>query len=331
MVHFYLIRDGILREDRELRFSGSPRLVMDADADIKTSFSGAFEPREDVNFLQDRIFCRVNGEDCGEFLVTACRSIYDGSSELWQIEACDQGWLPARQRQETRLSVLTGQDYMELIQSLLTGCGIHRIKADECMESLQCDRQWEPGVSTLTIINELLEEIGFEPLWFDPSGYARLSAYQAPSGEAVTKIYRSGDALLEPDCVSSWDIYGAKNVFMAVADSPERDVSWIATAVNDDANSPISTVNLGRIMAPLLVVENVPSQAALQTIVDRLRDESLLSAQELTFHTALQVHSVGEMVALEHPQAEGIFRESGWIMDLGEGTMTHTGRRYCYL
>lgn len=331
MVHFYLIRDGIVREDRELCFSGSPRLVMDADADIKTSLSGLFQPQEDVDFLKDRLFCRVNGEDCGEFLITACRSICDGSSELWQLEACDQGWLPARQRQETRLSALAGQDYMELIQSLLVGCGVSRIKADECLETLPCDRQWEPGESTLTIINELLKELGFESLWFDPSGYARLSAYQAPSGEAVSRIYRSGDALLEPDCVSSWDIYGAKNVFMAVADSPERNVSWTATAVNDDANSPISTVNLGRIMAPLQVIENVPSQEALQTIVDRLRDESLLSAQELTFHTALQVHSVGEMVALEHPQAEGIFRESGWIMELGEGTMTHTGRRYCYL
>lgn len=331
MVQFYLIRDGIVREDRELHFSGSPRMVMDADAPIKTSLSGCFEPQEDVNFLQDRIFCRVNGEDCGEFLVTACRSIYDGTWELWQIEACDQGWLPARQRQETRLCAPAGQDYMELIQSLLRNCGINRIKADECGESLSCDRQWEPGESSLTIINELLEELGFEPLWFDPSGYARLTAYKAPSGDSVTKIYRSGDMLLEADCVSSWDIYEAKNVFMVVADSPERKVSWTATAVNEDVNSPISTVHLGRIMAPLQVVENVPSQEALQLIADRLRDNSLLSAQELTFHSALQVHSVGEMVALEHPQVEGIFRESGWIMDLGQETMTHTGRRYCYL
>lgn len=331
-VRFYLLRDGMLRQDLELAAVGTPKVLMNAAGDIKTSLRGCFRENPEARLLTDHIVCVIDGQSCGEFVVSCCESVLDGDCSLWQLEAYDQALLVSRNRQESRRSALAGSSYMELIQGLLGDCGIYRILADRCDEVLAADREWELGAVTLDIVNQLLEEIGFDSLWFDSDGNARLQKYCPPTGDSVRHIYGPGDCAPEMDCRSSWDVFTAKNVFVVVADSPDRSQTLTASASNDDKNSPVSTVHLGRIMAPVTVVENVASQEALQTCADRLRDESMLSAQTVTFYTLPNIHQVGELVALEHPQLEGIFREIRWELELGEsGRMCHEGRRVLFL
>ncbi len=334
-VHFYIIREGMIREDIELLFEGDPILKMDGEADIMCGFQGDFYPNSEADLLHDRIVCQIDGEACGEFVVSSCKSFYDGDCALWRLEAKDQGLLLCRHRQEGRFSALAGESYLELIHSLLNAAGISRILSDDCTATLLSDRQWELGARSLDMVNELLQEIGFCRLYFDREGYARLKAYTSPQQGAVSHVYGEDGDLLEPDCVSSLDVFSAKNVFAAVADSPERNESWTATAANDDPNSPISTVQLGRIMAKPVVFENVASRAVLQSLAEQLRDESMLSLEEVGFSTAPSIHGKlfepGETVALEHPQLRGIFQEKGWQLHLGEGRMEHQARRLFYL
>ncbi len=334
-VHFYIIRDGMIREDIELLFEGDPILKMDEEADIMCSFQGNFYPNTEADLLHDHISCQLDGEVCGEFVVSSCKTFYDGDCALWQLEAKDQTLLLYRHRQEGRFSALAGESYLELIHSLLNAAGVNRILSDDCTATLLSDRQWELGARSLDMVNELLQEIGFRRLYFDREGYARLKAYTSPQEGAVDYIYGEGGDLLELDCVSSLDIFSAKNVFVAVADSPERNESWTATASNDDPNSPISTVQLGCIMASPVIFENVASKAVLQSLVEQLRDESMLSVEEVGFSTAPSIHTklfeTGETIALEHPQLRGIFQEKGWQLHLGKGTMEHRARRLFYL
>ncbi len=328
---FYLVRDGVRREDLELLAVAAPKIMMNRQASIKTSLSGRFQQLEGAKLLTDHIVCVLDGQNCGEFVVCGCVSHYDGDCVTWQIEAYDQAVLLSRKRLEQRFFAKAGSSYMELIQDFLTECGIFRLLADRCDEVLLCDRQWEMGTTYLDLVNELLEEMGFLPLWFDSDGYARLSAYCPLTVDNVEHIYRRGDCHLASDCSSEWDVFDAKNVFVAVADSPYLDESMVASASNDDPNSPISTVHLGRVMAEVMVLENVASQAALQAYAERVRDESMLSVEEVSFYTDLQIHQVGELLALEHPQLEGIYRETAWLMDFDEELMTHKGRRVSLL
>lgn len=327
MLRFYLMEQGIVREDRELFPLGEPTLSMDNEQAIMWRLRGRFRSHPDADLLRQHIFCRLDGADCGEFVVSACKSHLEGGAESWDIEACDQALLLQRNRQESRFYAAAGTPYMELLQALLSSCGISRILADESREVLAAERQWELGESTLTMVNELLSEIGFDPLWFDSAGRARLTAYEPRP--AVSRIYRSGDLLLAPAVESSWDVHSAQNVFLAVADSPDRKESLTASAVNDDPNSPISTVNLGRIMAPPLILNNAASQEALQTAVERLRDEKLLSVQSIRFETLPQPHEPHELIALEHPQLEALCRQSRWT--LHENRMIHEGKRVMFL
>lgn len=319
MLRCYLCEQGIVREDRELLAVGEPSISFDRSKDIMWKLKGTFLYDETADLLQQQLFCRLDGEDCGEFVVSSCKTRNENGQLLWDIEGCDQAVLVQRTRQESRLHAAAGTSYMELLQTLLKACGISRILCDDCDDVLATDRQWELGESTLSIVNQLLGELGFDALWFDRFGRARLSAYEALP--QVSRVYRSGDLLLAPNWESRWDVHSAQNVFVAVADSPERRESWTASAVNDDPNSPISTVHLGRIMAPLIVVENAASEAALQTLVEKIRDEKLFSVQTIRFETLPQAHDAKEFIALEYQQLQALCRECRWSME--EGVMVH--------
>ena len=327
MLKVYLMENGIVREDRELLPLDEPTLSVDNEQDVMWRLKGTFLACEDADLLRQHLFCRLDGEDCGELVVSACTSRFEDGRELWELKACDQALLLQRKRQESRVFAAAGTSCMELLQSLLKACGISRILADDCGEVLSADRQWELGESTLSMVNELLKEIGFLPLWFDRQGRARLTAYE--SHPAVSQIISCGEFLTDPAVKSSWDVHSAQNVFVAVAESPDRKESWTATAVNDDPNSPISTVHLGRIMASLLRLDNAASPAALQSYVEKIRDEHLLSVQTLRFATAPRAHEPFETLALEHPSLEAICRQSRWT--LRGSTMTHEGKRVMYL
>jgi len=210
------------------------------------------------------------------------------------------------------------------------------ILPDPCDDVLQTDREdWEEGTSYLTIVNALLVEIGYNPLWFDLAGRARLTRYQEASAANIAHIYKSGeDALILPDCTISEDAYSLYNVFRAVVSNPELPEPLASTAVNDYPRSRTSTVRLGRrIPAPIEKLDNIASQAALDAYVGRKRFESMLSTERVTFTTAnLPIHGYLDTVALQHERLDGIYQETDWSMTLShDGRMTHRARRVLYL
>ena len=335
---FYIVRDGILRQDLELYAVESPKITMESSAVIKTALSGSFRAMEGVDLAKDHIGVqlRQDGEfqNCGEFVVTTCREEWDSSKRhLWNIESYDLGYLVKRNRREERTSVEKGSSYMELIHNLLSQCGIIKIIADPCNDVLQTDRDWELGTGTLDIVNELLKEIAFDSLWFDADGNARIQRHRSILDARVDHVYQKGQgSIVHQECSSSWDIFSASNVFVAMVNSPDYEESLIAKAVNDERNSEVSTVNIGRIMAQPIRLDNIASERALQDYVDRVKEESMLSTETITFSTAKRIHGIGDIVALKLDGIDGIYQETGWTMELSyDGQMKHTAKRVMYV
>lgn len=330
---FYVVRDGIVRRDLELYAVNPARVTMAYDAQIKMALRGTFLSREGVDLLHDHIQAAlvVDGQEqsIGEFVVTTCQTRCSRGQELWELEAYDQTYLIKRQRQETRRGFGIQRKYLEVIEMLLTECGITRIDAEVFDANLQTYREWEIGEETLTIINTLLSEMSFSSLWFDSRGYARITRCRPPQAQTCQHHYCADElSVLKEDCVKSWDIFDAKNVFVAMVSLPGAQRALVATSENDDIRSPISTVNLGRLMAPILQLDNIASRQALQDYVDMVRFESMLCTETVRFQTANRIHGIGELVAVEHPHLHGIFQETAWEMVLGYGgTMTHTAKR----
>lgn len=313
-----------------------PSVKCDSDAEVKLSLSGEFVLNiQDPNWLKARIkpYLIIGGKESslGEYLISQADDCTDKKGvKFWQIKGMDLGRIPQRSRTEKRVLFQAGQRYTDIVQSILLELGISRIIAIQSDATLKNDRtDWEIGTSWIKIINSLLAEINYQSLWFDTEGNARIQPHRQVDGTVIDHRYESGElSQIKPQVDISSDIYKAYNVFTAMVSSPEYEEPMIAVSVNDIPTSRISTVNIGRVQAPIEKLDDIANQEELQKYVDNLRFQSMCSTETISFRTALNQHQVRDIVSIHHPQASGIYQETQWKMTLSfDGEMTHTAQR----
>lgn len=313
-----------------------PSVKCDSDAEVKLSLSGEFVLNiQDPNWLKARIkpYLIIGGKESslGEYLISQADDCTDKKGvKFWQIKGMDLGRIPQRSRTEKRVLFQAGQRYTDIVQSILLELGISRIIAIQSDATLKNDRaDWEIGTSWIKIINSLLAEINYQSLWFDTEGNARIQPHRQVDGTVIDHRYESGElSQIKPQVDISSDIYKAYNVFTAMVSSPEYEEPMIAVSVNDIPTSRISTVNIGRVQAPIEKLDDIANQEELQKYVDNLRFQSMCSTETIYFRTALNQHQVKDIVSIHHPQASGIYQETQWKMTLSfDGEMTHTAQR----
>ena len=313
-----------------------PSVKCDSGAEVKLSLSGEFVLNiQDPNWLKARIkpYLIIGGKESslGEYLISQADDCTDKKGvKFWQIKGMDLGRIPQRSRTEKRVLFQAGQRYTDIVQSILLELGISRIIAIQSDATLKNDRaDWEIGTSWIKIINSLLAEINYQSLWFDTEGNARIQPHRQVDGTVIDHRYESGElSQIKPQVDISSDIYKAYNVFTAMVSSPEYEEPMIAVSVNDIPTSRISTVNIGRVQAPIEKLDDIANQEELQKYVDNLRFQSMCSTETISFRTALNQHQVKDIVSIHHPQASGIYQETQWKMTLSfDGEMTHTAQR----
>ena len=313
-----------------------PSVKCDSDAEVKLSLSGEFVLNiQNPNWLKARIkpYLIIGGKESslGEYLISQADDCADKKGvKFWQIKGMDLGRIPQRSRTEKRVLFQAGQRYTDIVQSILLELGVSRIIAIQSDATLKNDRaDWEIGTSWIKIINSLLAEINYQSLWFDTEGNARIQPHRQVDGTVIDHRYESGElSQIKPQVDISSDIYKAYNVFTAMVSSPEYEEPMIAVSVNDIPTSRISTVNIGRVQAPIEKLDDIANQEELQKYVDNLRFQSMCSTETISFRTALNQHQVRDIVSIHHPQASGIYQEAQWKMTLSfDGEMTHTAQR----
>ena len=204
--------------------------------------------------------------------------------------------------------------------------------ADEASDTIATDREdWEIGTEYLAIINALLSEINFSSIWFDLDGIARLERYAAPTSANIDHEYREGCfSIIRNNYTRKVDVFNAPNVFVVTVANPDYEDAMTATGVNDSPLSALSTVSRGRrILATPIKLDNIASQEALQQYANNLAIKSMLATEQTVFYTMLNpVHGVGDVVALYNGELQGIYEETGWMMQLkAGGKMKHTARK----
>lgn len=337
---FQVIRNGV--PYAELSAIGTPTIKMQSTAAIARSLSGEFaKPRDwEPNFLRDEIRPQMQLDrqwfSLGVFIASSVSETWSNGAGHLRIEAMDRTLLVKQVSTEGLLHLTKGTPYTTAVTQLLAAAGITSVLTDASDDALTTDREdWDEGTSYLNIANALLDEMAYDPLWFDGDGVARLTRYSEPTASNVEHIYQSGaNAYIASTCTLTQDIYNPTNVFKAVVSNPDLPEPLTATAVNESVSSPISTVNLGRrILAPIARMDNIASQTALQMYVERLRFESQLADETVTFTTAnTPDHGYKDILALEHERLSGIYQEMEWTMQLSySGQMTHKAKRIIYM
>lgn len=332
-----VLRGGAEFKQLSWAADAAPNVYVRKDSEIKGSLSAEVYPDADVDLLSDELqpVLVLDGVETplGVFQATTVEEIMDAYGRRLRIEAYDRCWRVQQSRTEGLYHIAANTPYLTAVQQLLTAAGIKLVLAVPSSAVMATDREdWDTGTDHLTICNQLLEEINYNPVWFDGRGICHLEPYKAPTGGRIDHAYSSTDLQIAPitdDHTQEIDLFDAPNVFVRICSNPDRGAPLTATAVNDSPTSSTSTFRRGLRIVDVAKVNNVASQDELQELVNRLRNESMHATKTITFYTlATGGHGVGDIVSIDDPDIGGIWEETEWSLTMAVGElMQHTARR----
>lgn len=319
-----------------LRFADPPEISCERDAEIHMTLRGTFRHTDAIDYMRDEIrpVMILDGVETplGVFRAATMTARDDGAGAIWdEIEAYDRGVALTWAKTETRWYKPAGASYRDAVLELLVGDGIGTAFMSPTDAVLQTAREWDVGTTHLEIINELLAELNYDPIWFDGYGSAQMRAYAAPGADAIAHTWSDVQRVkvLRPGYTATRDVFDAPNVFICRVTNPEYETTMQAVAVNDAPDSALSVIARGIRIPEVTDVDNISSADALQAYADMLCAESRMIDEMVQAETLpLPGHGVGDVVALTLGELTGIFREESWTMRLSAGEpMVHTLRR----
>ena len=103
----------------------------------------------------------------------------------------------------------------------------------------------------------------------------------------------------------------------------------LAKAENANPQSPLSIMRRGRRIVAVEHVDNIASQDELQAYANRLRNESMITAETFRVETGLLPgYGVADVTALHYGEFAAVCIERAWDMELRPGgSMNHTLER----
>lgn len=315
----------------ELEFTDPPRLDASAAADIYVSMAGSFRWRSDVNWLTDELcpVLTVDGADhqLAVLQVATMRDVFTAQGEHYvSLTAYDRALRLQQTKLEEGLYFGTTKQYTSAVQQLLAGAGVTVAAITQSAATLGTAHEWEIGTDYLSIINELLQEINYEPIWFDSSGTAIAQPYADPVPAAIDRRYAPGAfSLLRAGAEATLDAFSEPNVFIVICSNPDLPAPLTSKAVNNNPLSSLSVLRRGRRIPTVVRVDNILDQASLDAYAQRLVNESMMRSRSVRISTGLEAaHRRHETVALTDESLGGIYQETGWSMTLAPGqAMTH--------
>ena len=268
----------------------------------------------------------------GAFFLSSPTRRDEKSLVIRDIEAYDISLILSEDKITERYSISKGTNYVLEVRRLLKNAGIERyhIEAPDVVTTRR-DMEYEPGTSLLTVINDMLGQIGNTPIYMDNRGMLRSDRYVNPSDRPPTVHYDDCTcSLVLVGAEEELDVFNVPNVFTVAISNPDEP-PIVRTVINDDPSNPLSTVRRGRRIVDFRTVEDMASEDSLERYVMRIANEANTQYGSIKFRTPLMLgHWYGDIVKLTYKplDIEGTFLESGWEMDLKVGgEMTHTLRR----
>ncbi len=332
---FYIIRNGV-RAGILPAVSGTVRYS--AESEIQRTASFQFYGESGIDWLTDQIQPVMEIKtgvawaefSLGYFIPSTPTREAEGNHISYTVEAYDRTIFVKEDCVTERTFYAKGTPYLDIVQQLIVSSGLGDAEVTPSGLTLPTDREFDIGTSKLEIINTLLSEINYLPLYINSEGSAVLRPYQEPSAERISYTYRADElSVLHSAASSVTDLYNVPNIFIAVVSNPEQE-PISAMYVNDNPASELSTVRRGRkIVSELYKPDSINSQEELDAYIRRIAFDQSQVYEAASISTALMpIHEGREVLEIRHPEISGVFEEIGWEMDLQSGgSMSHSVRR----
>lgn len=267
--------------------------------------------------------------DFGDYMVISAPLEDDGKEYLYDIEAYDETMTLKQAALTERKYYAAGSDYLAIIGSMLTDCGLSKVIEDPTDAKITIDHEYAIGTPYLDIINGLLEEINYSPIYAGQSGYLYLT--QNASKFTTDYVYNDNNSTIVDSIKTDTDIYTLPNVVVGFVSSPDIPTVMKYKRVNDNPESVISTVRRGYSVVEAFELDDCPDLATLQLAVDNKFLQSTQATEKAQITTMPDGnHPYGSYISLGQNGTNTLFREVGWSIEFG-GKMTHDLERKAFV
>ena len=265
----------------------------------------------------------------GDYMIIAAPLTDDGKECLYEVEAYDETMTLKQAALTERKFYAAGTDYLTIIGSMLTDCGLSKVIEDPTDAKITIDHEYSIGTPYLDIINELLDEIGYSHVYAGQSGYIYIT-------KNITKIiadyvYNDDNSTIIDSISTDTDIYSLPNVVIGYVSSPDIPTVLKYKRVNDNPKSVISTVRRGYNVVESFELNDCPDALTLQLAVDNKFLEATQATETAKISTMPDGnHPFGSYVSLGQNGENSLFREVGWSIEFG-GKMSHDLERKAFV
>jgi hypothetical protein len=232
------------------------------------------------------------------------------ADETWEVEANDLTMHLLEATTTTAYRVASGANYItgtNAVKAIFDSFGLaHAFPATT--RTLPVDMTWPPGTPWATVVNDLLHGAGMYSHWFDASGVGRSQLLDDLSRRAADVEYSGDDFVLIPIREEAETTRLANQVIVVVDDPNRAPLSSVAT--NDDPDSPVSTVTLGRTITKVIQADAAADQATLDERAQRELQESASLYRRATLLTSIDPRREGREVY--ELTVEGVYEAEKW-------------------
>lgn len=282
---YYIVDPGTWKDSK--RLDNVKSCTITRDSGTETLGSATIDVTESLGECYIRVYLITiqNGvrekHPLGTFLVQTPSSKFDGKIRSVSMDA----YTPLLELKENPpplgYSILKGENIMRRAYQLCRGHARAPVVEAPCEETLSYDFVANTSDTWLTFISDLIR-IAKYSFSLDEMGRILFSPKQDTASLQPVWTYDDGNSsILYSDITMDHDLYGIPNV-VEVTYSDGKD-TYHARAVNDDPNSPTSTVRRGREITHLVTnpdMTGIPTEAQVIEYANQLLRE--LSSVEYT-------------------------------------------------
>lgn len=284
-----------------------------------------------IDFIRNqlRVVAIIDGKEhvLGTFILSSPSIKHRPTGKTCTVEAYDRTLILKEDCFTEMKCFPKNTRYDTVISDILLSAGIEAI-IQPIPITLPAAREYEIGTSKLDAINELLDEINYNPIIADENGSFVVSKYSRPGFASVRHEYIADEfSVISSDYESEADCFAIPNVFIACCDNPEMSETYFSVFENTDPASKLSTTYRGRrIVSEIYNPSFVDSQAALDEYVRRKAYEESSVFDKLSINTAIMPdHGYRDVIHISNDTYDDYFLEKSWEMDLAAGGyMNHT-------
>ena len=245
---YYVVDPGTWKDSKRLDNVKSCSISWDSDTD--TLGSATIDTTETLGECYIRVYLVTiqNGlkerHPLGTFLVQTPSSSFDGKVRTVSMDA----YTPLIELKEKKpplgYSILKNSNIMDIAYQLTSENIRAPVVRPKSSETLYSDFVADTDDTWITFLKDLLAKAKYT-LSLDEIGRVLFSPIQDTASLQPVKTFDdSNSSILYPDISMNHDLYGLPNVVEVIYSNGSE--KYYSKVVNDDENSPISTINRGR-------------------------------------------------------------------------------------